>query len=69
MSFDSFDGGNGDNILLMTQGDDIIALDDQISDNPNPGEARVKKICQLYMLMMVMMLSILAHQKYTMEIL
>ncbi|MDA9573751.1 hypothetical protein N9R48_02360 [Rickettsiales bacterium] len=47
-SFDSFDGGNGDNILLMTQGDDIIALDDQISDNPNPGEARVKNMSVIY---------------------
>ncbi len=47
-SFDSFDGGNGDDVLLMTQGDDMLSLDDQISDNPSEGEARIKDISVIY---------------------
>ena len=47
-SFDSFDGGDGSDVLLMTNGDDMLALDDQTSNNPNPGGARVKDISVIY---------------------
>jgi len=47
-SFDSFDGGDGSDVLLMTGGDDMLALDDQTSNNPNPGSARVKDISVIY---------------------
>ena len=47
-SFDSFDGGDGSDVLLMTGGDDMLALDDQTSNNPNPGNARVKDISVIY---------------------
>jgi len=47
-SFDSFDGGDGSDVLLMTGGNDMLALDDQTSNNPNPGSARVKDISVIY---------------------
>ena len=47
-SFDSFDGGDGSDVLLMTDGDDMLTLDDAISSNSNPGEARVKNMSVIY---------------------
>ena len=47
-SFDSFDGGNGSDILLMTEGNDMLALDDSTSVNPNQGTSRLVDISLIY---------------------
>lgn len=40
-SFDAFDGGAGNNTLNLTDGDDVLALDDLISSNPSASGFRL----------------------------
>jgi Ca2+-binding RTX toxin-like protein len=46
-TLDSFDGGDGKDIMIMTEGNDIIALEDANSTKPAEG-ARVKNISTIY---------------------
>ena len=45
---DIFDGGSGYDVILMTEGNDLLALDDQVTDRDNPEAQRVKDIAVIY---------------------
>ncbi len=47
-SFDSFKGGEGTDTLLLTGGNDMLALDDNTSNNPDANNSRLQDIEIIY---------------------